>query len=197
MILKVRSAVAFLLLIAAQGSAAEIRGACEVRFQASSTLHDFSGTGKCLPFTAPLHPASAGNTLLPLVEVVVPVAGMETGIGARDRTMRKMFQADRHPGIHAAARDIDTDDLRRRMRADPAGKAPLEIVLAIRGVERKVPAFAGGLKEEGRRVSFEIEFPVSLKEFELEAPTVLGIVRVADRVVVKVSFSIEVEETPR
>ena len=197
MIMKTRLAAVLLLLLAAQASAAEIQGACEVRFLASSSMHDFSGTGKCLPFTAPLLRGPDNNFLLPLVEVEVPVAGMETGIGARDKTMRKMFQADRHPGIHAAVRDLDADALRRRMREDPGGKAPLDIVLAIRGVERKVSATAGGLAEEGSRVSFDIEFPVSLKEFELKAPKVLGIIRVADRVVVKATFTVVIVESSR
>jgi hypothetical protein len=195
--MKTRLAVVLLLLIAAQAAAAEVRGTCEVSFTASSTLHDFSGTGRCLPFSAPLRRTPAGRSILPLVEVEVPVSGMKTGIESRDGKMRAMFQADRHPGIRAAARDVDTDALRERMRADREGKAPLEISLAIRGVERKVAAVAGNLKEEGGRVSFEIEFPVSLKEFELEAPAVLGVIRVADRVVVKGVFALEVSEGPR
>ena len=196
MVKKVLPVVALLLLISTRASAAEIRGVCEVRFEASVTLHDFSGGGKCLPFTAPLDRTPGGDNVLPLVAVTLPVAGMETGNGGRDKDMRKMFEADRHPDIHASARGIDADALRRRMRENPAGKASLEIVVAIRGAERKVQASVGAYKEEGNRLSFEIGFPVSLKEFGLKAPSVLGLFRVADGVLVKASFTIEIVEGP-
>ena len=197
MVTKVLKVIAMVLLIATHASAAEIRGECEVRFEVTATLHDFSGSGKCLPFSAPLERTPGGDNVLPLVAVAVPVAGMETGNGGRDKDMRKMFEADRHPDIHASARGIDADALRRRMREDPAGKAPLEVVVAIRGVERKVQASAGAYKEEGNRLSFEIGFPVSLKEFMLKAPSAFGLIRVADRVVVNASFTVEIVEDPR
>ena len=148
MVTKVLMIIAMVLLIATHASAAEIRGECEVRFEVSATLHDFSGSGKCLPFTAPLDRTPVGDNVLPLVAVTLPVAGMETGNGGRDKDMRKMFEADQHPEIRASAHGIDADALRRRMRENPDGKASLEIVVAIRGVERKVQASAGAYREK-------------------------------------------------
>jgi hypothetical protein len=189
-------AIAILLLFAIPALSGEVRGTCDFRFFGSSTLHDFEGTGRCLPFSAPILRAAEGKGELALVEVEVPVAEMKTGIGARDRKMREMFQADRYPAIRAAARDIDAEALRERMQGDREGKAPLEIHLSIRGVERKILATAKNLKADGNRVSFEIAFPVSLKEFGLPAPTVLGILRVADQVAVTGSFTIDVTYDP-
>lgn len=191
-----RPMVVLLLLFAAQASAAEIRGNCDVRFLGTSTLHGFGGTGKCAQFTAPLNTASGEVGVLPLVKLEVPVAGMDTGNDGRDHEMRKMFRSDEHPVIHASARDIDTDAVRKRMKEDPAGKAPLDILLEIRGQERRIAAAASGLKEEGNRVSFDVEFPVSLKEFGLKPPSVLGLIRVGDRVTVKASFRVEIAEKP-
>jgi hypothetical protein len=188
---------AAVLLLATRATAGEVRGTCEIRFVGTSTLHDFSGNGRCRPFSAPLVRTPEGGTVLPLVELEIPVEEMKTGIGARDERMREMFHADRHPGIHAAARGIDADPLRGRMRADREGKAPIGITLAIGGVERAIQATAGNLREDGNRVFFEIEFPVSLKEFGLAAPTVLGIIRVGDRVAVKGIFVLDVSEAPR
>jgi polyisoprenoid-binding protein YceI len=130
------------------------------------------------------------------VVVEVPVAEMKTGNDDRDVKMREMFQSDRHPRIRAAARDIDTDRVREGIRNNVGGKAPLEISLAIRGVERKVQATASNLKEDGPRVSFDLEFPLSLKEFDLKPPSVLGFIRVADRVLVKGTFSLDVSKAP-
>jgi hypothetical protein len=120
---------------------------------------------------------------------------MKTGNDSRDEKMREMFQSDRHPVIRAVARDIDADKARERMRKDPGGKTPLEVTLAIRGVERKVQATAGNWKEDGDRVAFDVEFPVSLREFDLKAPSVLGLIRVGDRVVVKGTFALTVQGT--
>ena len=122
---------------------------------------------------------------------------METGIGGRDSDMRKMFRADRYPEIHGSAREVDIDALREQMRADPQGRARIGVTLSIRGVEREVSVSAGALKEEGNRASFDIEFPVSLKDFGIEPPSVFGFVRVGDVVSVKTIFNVETAETPR
>ncbi|HEX9191233.1 MAG TPA: YceI family protein [Candidatus Deferrimicrobiaceae bacterium] len=191
-----RLAILLLALLAAPAAAGGIQGTCDVRFLATATLHDFSGTVRSRPFAAPLSRDATGKSVLPSVEVEVDVAGMKTGNDSRDEKMREMFQSDRHPVIRAVARDVDADRARERMRKDPAGKTPLEITLAIRGVERKVQATAGNWKEDGDRVAFDIEFPVSLREFDLKPPSMLGFVRVGDRVVVKGTFALTVQGTP-
>lgn len=193
-----RCRIAFLLmaLLAGPAFAESLQGRCDVRFLATSTLHDFSGTARSLGFAAPLSKDAAGKRILSSVEVVFPVADMKTGNGSRDAKMREMFQADRHPVIRAVARDVDADAVRERIRVAPGGKTPIEATLVIRGVERKVPATAGNWKEDGDRVSFDVEFPVSLREFDLKPPSVLGLIRVADRVVVTGTFALTVQGTP-
>lgn len=185
-----------LLLIAAPALADEIRGSCDVRFLGSSTLHDFSGKAACRPFAAPLDRDASGRSIIPSVEIEVPVAEMNTANDSRDEQMRKMFESDRHPRIRAVARGVDTDRVREAMRKDPGGEAPLPLTLDIRGVERRIEATASRFKEERGRVSFDLEFPVSLKEFGLKPPSFLGIFRVSDRVVVKTAFSIDVRNGP-
>jgi len=189
---KIRPAIVLLLLFGTPAFAGGIRGTCEFRFLGSSTLHDFAGTGRCLPFSAPMPGTAEGKGVLSLVELEVPVAEMKTGIGARDGKMREMFESDRYPAIRAAARDIDVEAFRERIKADREGEAPLEISLSIRGVEREILATVKNLKAEGSRVSFDIAFPVSLKEFGLPAPAVLGFIRVADQVAVTGSFTLDV-----
>jgi len=193
--MKCRVAGAILLFLATAAAAGEIRGTCDVRFLGTSTLHDFSGTVRSRPFAAPLSKDAAGKQVLPSVEVEFPVAEMKTGNDSRDGKMREMFESDRHPVIRAVARDVEADKARERMRMDPGEKIPLEVTLAIRGVERKVQATAGNWKEDGDRVAFDVEFPVSLGEFGLKAPTVFGFIRVGDRVVVKGTLALTVQGT--
>lgn len=194
--MRYRLAAVLLLLLAGSAAAGSIRGTCDVLFLASSTLHDFSGTARSRPFAAPIVMDGEGKAVLPAVEVEFPVAEMRTGNDSRDGKMREMFQVDRHPVIRAVARDIDADSLRERMRKERGGKVPLAVSLAIRGVERKIQATAGNWKEEGVGFTFDVEFPVSLREFGLDPPSVLGIIRVGDRVDVKGSFAVTVQGTP-
>jgi polyisoprenoid-binding protein YceI len=175
---------------------ATIRGACDVAFLVTSTLHDFPGSARCLPFEADLARDAAGNLVIPSVEVEVPVAGMDTRNKSRDGQMREMFRSDRFPRIHAAARDVDVDRLRVELGKGREGKAPLDLLLRIREVERKVRATASNLKESGERVTFDLDFPVSLGEYDLKAPSVLGIIRVGDKVSVKTTFTLTVSRHP-
>ena len=194
--MRFRPAAVLLALLAGNAFAGSIRGTCDVRFLASATLHDFSGTARCRPYSADLARDGAGKTVLPSVEVEFPVVDMRTGNDSRDVKMREMFQADRHPSIRAAARDVDAESLRERLRKERDGKVPLTVFLSIRGVEREIRATVGNWKEKGDRFSFDVEFPVSLREFGLDPPSVLGIVRVADRVDVKGSFDVTVQGLP-
>jgi len=175
---------------------ARILGACDVAFLVTSTLHDVPGSARCLPFAAVLARDTAGRQLIPSVEVEVAVAGMDTRNKSRDGQMREMFRADRFPTIHAAARDVDVDRLRVESGKGREGKAPLDLLLRIRDVERKVRATASNLKESGERVTFDLDFPVSLGEFDLKAPSVLGIIRVGDKVSVKATFTLTVSRSP-
>jgi hypothetical protein len=180
----------------AEPAPASIRGACDVAFLITSTLHDVPGSARCLPFEAVLARDAAGNLVIPSVEVEVPVAGMETRNKTRDGQMREMFQSERFPRIHAAAYDVDVDRLRVELGKGHEGKAPLDLLLRIRDTERKVRATAGNLKESGEQVTFDLEFTVSLGEFDLKAPSVLGIIRVGDKVSVKATFTLTVSRSP-
>jgi hypothetical protein len=193
---KCRIAVVLLALLSGHAFAGSIHGTCEVRFLGSSTLHDFSGTVRSRPVDAPVSRDSAGNPFLPKVELEFPVPDMRTGNDSRDGKMREMFESDRHPVVRAVARDVDAGNFRERMRKDPGGKTPLEVTVVIRGVERKVLASAGNWKEAGGNVAFDVEFPLSLQEFGLKPPSVLGLIRVSDRVAVKGTFNLTVDESP-
>ena len=175
---------------------ARILGGCDVAFLVTSTLHDVPGSARCLPFEAVLARDPAGNPVIPFVEVEVPVAAMDTRNKSRDGQMREMFRSDRFPRIHAAARDVDVDRLRVEIGKGREGIASIDLLLRIREVERKIRAMASNLIESGDRVTFDIEFPVSLGEFDLKAPSVLGIIRVGDKVSVKATFTLTVSRHP-
>jgi YceI-like domain len=175
---------------------ATIRGACDIAFLVMSTLHDVPGSARCLPFAAVFSRDAAGRQVIPSVEVEVPVAGMDTRNKSRDGQMREMFRSERFPRIHAAAKDLDVERLRAEIGRGLEGGASIDLLLRIRDVERRVRATASNLKESGERVTFDLEFPVSLGEFDLKAPSVLGIIRVGDKVSVKATFTLTVSRSP-
>jgi hypothetical protein len=177
-------------------ASATIRGGCDVAFLITSTLHDIPGSARCLPFAAVLARDAAGRQVIPSVEVEVPVAGMDTRNRSRDGQMREMFRSERFPRIHAAAHNVDVERLRAETGKGREGIASIDLLLRIRDRERKVRATASNLKEAGEQVTFDIEFPVSLGEFDLKAPSVLGIIRVGDKVSVKANFTLTVSRSP-
>ena len=139
--------------VPAKPAPATIRGACDVAFLITSTLHDVPGSARCLPFAAVLARDAAGRQVIPSVEVEVPVEGMDTRNRSRDGQMRVMFRSERFPRIHATARDVDVERLRVETGKGREGDASIDLLLRIRDVERKVRATASNLKESGERAT--------------------------------------------
>ena len=52
------------------------------------------------------------------------------------------------------------------------------------------------LVDDARGLSFDLDFPVSLAACRLEPPSVLGLIRVADEVRVKINLSLAPLPTP-
>jgi hypothetical protein len=190
----VKPPIAALLLIALVSSAAadDLKGNCDVRFLATSTLHDFAGTARCQPFTVTLAGGTDGRPVIPGVEIAVPVAEMDTENRKRDRQLREMFQGDRFPLIRAVLSKLDPDGIRQQMRQGPNGKGSVEFTLRIRDIEHRIRADIRNLRETPGRVSFDAEFPVSLKKYDLKPPSpFFGAIRVGDTVTVNIAFRLE------
>jgi hypothetical protein len=117
---------------------------------------------------------------------------MDTKNGSRDRQMREMFEGGKYPLILAVLKDIEPEKVLEEMRKAPGGKTPVEFNLKIRNIERKIRAVIVNLKESPGHISFDAEFPVSLKDYELKPPKVLfGAISVRDSVTVRIAFSLD------
>ena len=190
--MRMRFAAFLLLALVSSARAGNLKGTCDIRFLGTSTLHDFTGTVRCQPFTVNLVGDADGRRVIPGVAIVVPVEEMDTKNKTRDKQMREMFQNERFPRIQAVLSNLDPDKIRQEMRKDPNGKGTVEFTLKIRDIERRIQAVIGNLRENPGRASFDAEFPVSLKEYNLTPPTVFfGIVRVGDKVTVNAAFQLE------
>lgn len=166
--------------------ALEVAGRCSVVVFATSTLHDLEGRAPCAQLA--IEGPDAGGAYRAHAEVAVDQ--LDTGIAARNRRMREMFEAERYPRIAAAFASVDPDALRARR----AGA--LDFQLAIHGVERKViPELSDWSEVPGKRAHFRASFELSLADFGLEAPVAMGFVRVDDRV--RVEVDVELEARPQ
>jgi hypothetical protein len=172
-LLAAASLAALVAYAAAGAQPSAIRGTCSVQFFATSTLHDFGGEAPCA--VVAVEPPDASGRYAARAEVAI--AQMTTGIAARDRRMREMFEAKKFPRVVVRCSGIDPSTVRARR----AGALPCE--LAIHGVTHPVsPRLASYAEVDAKSASFEASFDVSLAQFGLEAPVVMGFVRVGDRV---------------
>jgi len=190
--MKMRIAAFLLLALASSASAGNLKGNCDIRILGTSTLHDFSGTVRCQPFPVSLVGDADGRMVIPGVEIAVLVEEMDTQNKSRDKQMREMFQSERFPRIQAVLSNLDPAKIRQEMRNDPNGKGTVELTLKIRDVERRIQAVISNLRENPGWVSFDAEFPLSLKEYGLKPPTVFfGAIRVGDKVMANAAFRLE------
>jgi hypothetical protein len=170
--------------------AMEWQGACAVHFAGSSTLHDFEGFASCEPFVLQATAAADGGAVVPETVLCVTVAGMQTGNASRDRKMREMFDAARFPQIDGVLSGAPVTELRRQLHDAAGGRGSFPLHLRIRDVEAPAAARVTRLVDDPRGLSFDLEFPVSLAAYRLEPPSVLGLIRVADEVRVKVTVQL-------
>lgn len=165
----------------AQPGTPPIVGTCAVRFFGTSTLHDFEGSAPCALLAIGAPDANGRHT----ARAEVAIARMETGISARDKKMRGMFEAKKFPWIVATFPPIDPAAL----RAQRAGALPFR--LALHGVERDVaPTISGYSESPGRSARFRATFDLSLRDFGLEAPVAMGFIQVGDGVKVVVDVEL-------
>ena len=167
--------------VAARADAPVIDGRCTVRFFATSTLHDFEGSAPCALLA--IDPPDATGAYGARAEVAV--AQLDTGISARNKKMREMFEAKRFPRISVSFERIDPNALRR----GSAGAIAFRI--SIHGVERGVtPVLSGWSEAPGKSASFRAAFALSLRDFGMQPPVAMGFIRVDENVKVEVAVEL-------
>lgn len=171
------AAIACLAVTTATARADSGSGTIAITFSATSTLHDFEGEVPPIAFQIESGPQGAWGG-----DVEVPVDAIDTGIEKRNAGLRAMFDAEHHPRIRGRVRDLDPE------RARTSRVLPLR--LRIRDVERLIEATLSNWQQDERSARFDADFDVSLRDFSLEAPSIL-FVEVGDLVHVTVHVTLE------
>jgi polyisoprenoid-binding protein YceI len=117
----------------------------------------------------------------------VDLQTLETGIGMRDRHMRDNYlQVEKGPTFSTAT----FDDIRIEKLE---GKTVFSGILTLHGQRKKISG-AAELQQHGGRIRVQAQFALKVSDFEIPAPTYLGI-GVRDEIQIKVTLTAMPSET--
>lgn len=142
-------------------------------FEGRSTLHDFTGTTHALSGEMVYDPERA--TLAVPVDIRLPVASFDTGIAARDKALRAMFEAEQFPEIRIVFTSLT--------RLEPghyrlAGQATIRAITQPLECEVWATVTPKGIAATG-------EARLTTTQFDLHPPSVMGVIRVRPPIVVR------------
>lgn len=138
-----------------------------IRFDATSTLHDFGGEVPAQPFLLTVtanHWSAESDVLSGLMDTANP---------KRDVKMHEMFDTNDFPHIHGKV-TLATIPV--------SGSTNATLSLKIRDQQHELPVIVSAWSETESNLTFHAEWDVSLKQFKLKPPSVLGVIRVGDAV---------------
>jgi len=138
-----------------------------IHFSATSTLHDFGGTVPAQPFMLTL----SSNAWSAEADVLAGL--METAHPSRDRKMRRMFNTNAYPFIRGKVSSAPIPN---------AAGTNVTLSLWIRDRKHDLSARVTDWSETATRIAFHAEWDVSLTQYGLKPPSVLGLIRVGDKV---------------
>lgn len=144
-----------------------------LRFDGTSTLHDFGGGLASQPFTLTL----SNGTWSAAADVWA--GAMNTSHEKRDRKMHEMFATNAFPKLRGWVTNAP-------IPAPGSGtESTAKLALQIRDRTNTVPVKISHWVEDPGSIRFEAVWTVSLRQFVLQPPSVLGVIRVGDLVQVR------------
>jgi hypothetical protein len=152
---------------AADASVQRLPATATIRFAGTSTLHDFAGTLPSQPFTLVL----SNGTWSADADVLAGL--MNTANEKRDRKMHQMLATNSFPKLHGAVTAAPVPGI--------AG-TNATLRLKIRDKSRDHSVLITGWSEDAREIKFHAAWELSLDDYALKPPSVLGVIRVGDRI---------------
>ena len=158
-------------------------GTAQITFDGTSTLHAWGGKVAAEPFKANVT-MDGGKPQGVKAEVTVKAAQMDTAEPKRDANMLKAMKVDAHPLI------LGRIDAKFSEIATANTPTKLPIKLNLLGKPQNVTGTISNWKLSGRKASFDLDFPVSMKASGISVPAVLLFIRVGDGVKVHASVTL-------
>lgn len=165
---------------------ADFSGSARLAFEGDSTLHAFHGHAATEDIRVHLDPSTNAAAATWDAAGAIPVLTLSTDHEKRDSNMYAMLHADAFPKVAAVLEDVPVPD---------GGPVQAPLRLRICSCEATVPATVSEWVQTGDGLTFRLQFEVSLSQFGLKPPSVLGLIKVAD--LVKVDCVVETEAAPR
>ena len=179
---KILASMTMFLLLATAAPALTLDGSCDIRFFGQSTLHGFDGQVACQPFTLNSEGEAGKYGVIRQPVITVLVGEMDTDNSSRDKKMHAMFEQDKYPQIQGLFADLDPEAILQQLHAVDETQGQLEFDLRIREINQRVQSATRDLVVTAEQISFTMEFTLSLTSFQLQAPSVLGFIKVDDQV---------------
>lgn len=158
-------------------------GTAQITFDGTSTLHAWGGKVAAEAFQADVT-MTGGQPQRVKAEVTVKAANMDTAEPKRDANMLKAMQVNSHPLI------VGKIDAKFSEIAAAGKPTKLPIELDLLGKSQNVTGTISNWKLNGRKASFDLDFPVSMKASGISVPAVLIFIRVGDGVQVHASVTL-------
>jgi polyisoprenoid-binding protein YceI len=188
-----KAAPLLLLLFALLGQAAmradttqNWAGSADITFSGTSTLHDWAGKVAAQPFTTSVTLSDSGQLKRVKAEVTVKAAQMDTAEPKRDDNMRKAMKAGDYPLIRAVI-DASADSIVNV----PNTPAFLPMTLTLLGRPQKITGVISHYQKQKDKVTFDLDFPVSMKNSGISVPSVLLFIRVGDEVKIRATVTLK------
>lgn len=149
-------------------------GICQIEFEGSSTLGKFPGEAASEEFQV----MSNENELS--WDMRVPVNKMDTYNKTQNKKMFRMLKSEDFPYIKGKFQKISLIQQ----------NDTISFEITIKGIQRKITAQVNNWNASEAKTSFDLIFPILLKDFALRRPSFLGFLKVAEKVQVTAHFTI-------
>lgn len=165
----------YLLAFACRGEELVLKGEAQIVFQGRSTLHDFSGKVSSQPFVINALRDENGRITKWSSQADVSASTMDTTNKDRDKNMHKMLDAANYTFISGTVSNAPAPVL-------GSSNSIITLTLKIRDKCKTIPVEITDWHESAKELAFSASWTVSLKDYGLKPPSVLGIIKVNDTV---------------
>ena len=159
-------------------------GTCQITFSGKSTLHPFSGTVNAEPFSVSITNPSDPTKATARSRVLARASKLNTGNTKRDKKMHQVLAVNSFTDII-----VDIGTLTAAATKPGTGGKVLQptivpFSLTIRDQTKKIVGQVSDWIYADNKISFRVKFPISLTAFGIKPPSVVGIIKVDDTILI-------------